>query len=117
MVMKKWIVLKDYKSCYPDPIILKKDDQVIYGKEDKQFANWIFCKSIKTKKEGWVPKQILTRPDSNSLSKVTEDYSANELTVQTGDQLIELKQLNEWTFCKTMENELGWVPTKHLDHT
>ncbi|NGP44897.1 hypothetical protein G4V62_07965 [Bacillaceae bacterium SIJ1] len=61
-----------------------------YGKEDTEFPNWIFCKSLATNKEGWVPKQILTDPDAERLAIVTENYSAHELTISAGEILIGL---------------------------
>ncbi|WP_405108019.1 SH3 domain-containing protein [Paenibacillus sp. FSL K6-1217] len=108
--MQRYTVIKAHTSTYPDPIILQKGQEVWYGREDTQFPNWIFCKSVSTNKEGWVPKQILTSPDSHDIAKVIEDYSAHELTVTQGEILWGLKHLNDWTYCKTDNNEYGWVP-------
>ncbi|MEK3902732.1 SH3 domain-containing protein [Paenibacillus sp. FSL R7-0179] len=108
--MQRYTVIKAHTSTYPDPIILQKGQEVWYGREDTQFPNWIFCKSVSTSKEGWVPKQILTTPDRRGIATVTEDYSAHELTVAQGDLLWGLKHLNDWTYCKTDNNEYGWVP-------
>ncbi|MDN3954977.1 SH3 domain-containing protein [Sporolactobacillus laevolacticus] len=112
--MNKYIVIKDYQSCYPDPIVLKKDEEVVYGKEDTQYPNWIFCKSVTSEKEGWVPKQILTLPDLYSHAKVLQDYSAHELTVKKGELLRGFKNLNDWTYCETSAGEKGWIPTDHI---
>jgi len=93
--MQRYQVIKDYQTCYPDPIILKKGEEILYGKEDTQYPNWIFCKSIISKKEGWVPKQILSSPDAvSSKAIVLQDYSAHELTVNKGELLVGLKHLN-----------------------
>ncbi|OBR64045.1 hypothetical protein A7K91_20350 [Paenibacillus oryzae] len=109
--MQRSIVIKGHTSTYPDPIILEKGQAVLYGKEDTEFPNWIFCKSIITNKEGWVPKQILTTPDAHDIAVVTKDYSAHELTVNQDDILFGLEQLNDWTYCKTENDEYGWVPS------
>lgn len=82
-----------------------------YGKEDTQFPNWIFCKSIATSKEGWVPKQTLTAPNLHDIAIVTKDYLAHELTVNQDDVLLGLEHLNDWTYCKTKNDEFGWIPT------
>lgn len=113
-IFKKFTVIKEYTSCYPDPILLKKDEEILYGREDTQYPNWIFCKSINSNKEGWVPNQILSPPEGSKRAKVLKDYSAHELTVIPGDILHGLEQLNNWTFCKTKTGELGWIPTDHL---
>ncbi|WP_239984860.1 SH3 domain-containing protein [Sporolactobacillus pectinivorans] len=112
--MQEYMVIRDYHSCYPDPIILKKNEEVIYGKEDHQYPNWIFCKSVDSNKEGWVPKQILSAPNSLKHAKVFQGYSAHELTIKKGKQLSGLKNLNEWTYGETAEGEKGWIPTDHL---
>lgn len=113
--MNQFAVIKDYQSCYPDPIVLKKGDEVFYGKEDTQYPNWIFCKSVTSEKEGWVPKQILSSLDSISAKAIVlQDYSAHELTVNKGERLIAIQHLNDWTYCKSQTEEHGWVPTEHL---
>ncbi|WP_313803485.1 hypothetical protein [Cytobacillus sp.] len=103
--------MKSHISNYPDPILLKKEQEVLYCKEDTQFPNWIFCKSIVTHKEGWVPKQLLTKPNKFGIAIVTKDYSAHELTTIPGEILFGLEHLNEWTYCKRKNGEAGWVPT------
>ncbi|WP_067841490.1 SH3 domain-containing protein [Amphibacillus sediminis] len=108
--MKRYIVIKPYTSCYPDPITLKKGDKVYYGKEDTEYPNWIYCKSLITEKEGWVPKQILTSPLEGNISIVKEDYSAHELTVKKQDRLFSQKELNNWLYCRTDDLEWGWIP-------
>ncbi|GIN88542.1 hypothetical protein J6TS2_49280 [Heyndrickxia sporothermodurans] len=111
--MQEYIVITPYTSCYPDPIILFKDEIVMYGKEDTEYPNWIFCESIKTKKKGWVPKQILSI--QNTLKAVVlQDYTANELTVNKNDKVTALSHLNNWTFCISKSGEKGWIPTNHL---
>ncbi|WHY78424.1 SH3 domain-containing protein [Neobacillus sp. WH10] len=112
--MQRYTVIKGHISNYPDPIVLKKEQEVLYGKEDTQFPNWIFCKSITTNKEGWVPKQILTAPNNHGIAIVTKDYSAHELTANQGEILLCLEHLNDWTYCKTENGEIGWIPTSCL---
>ncbi|MCM3617727.1 SH3 domain-containing protein [Sutcliffiella horikoshii] len=112
--MSKYTVIKNHTSKYPDPIILKKDQEVLYGIEDTQYPNWIFCKSTSTNKEGWVPKQILTIPNLDRIAIVTQDYSAHELTIKEGETVLGLANLNDWTYCKTENKELGWIPTSCL---
>ncbi|GGH28979.1 SH3 domain-containing protein [Paenibacillus segetis] len=109
--MQHYTVIKDHISSYPDPIILRKEQEVLYGKEDTQFPNWIFCTSMATQKEGWVPKQILTTPNKQGIAMATKDYSAHELTANQGDLLLGLEHLNDWTYCKTENDEYGWIPT------
>ncbi|WP_028591839.1 SH3 domain-containing protein [Paenibacillus massiliensis] len=113
--MHRYIVIKSHESTYPDPIILQAQQEVLYGAEDTEYPNWIFCKSLLTDKEGWVPKQMLTTPDDSGIAKVLQDYSAHELTVLEGEVLLGMKHLNAWTYCKTEKGELGWVPSTCLN--
>ena len=112
--MQNIIVIKDYQTEYLDPIALKKYDEVECGEESNEYPNWIYCKSLNTKKEGWVPKQILTAQDEFAKSQAIEDYSAKELTVKKDEILTALKHLNNWTLCKAQTGEIGWIPTENL---
>ncbi|TGA98453.1 hypothetical protein E4665_07975 [Sporolactobacillus shoreae] len=112
--MPRYTVIENYQSCYPDPIVLKRGEEVLYGEEDTQYPNWIFCQSLKSKKEGWVPKQILSSPNHLAHAKVLDDYSAHELTVTKGERLHGLKHLNDWTYCRTGSGKQGWIPSDHI---
>ncbi|MCM2588128.1 SH3 domain-containing protein [Rossellomorea marisflavi] len=111
--MNQYVVIKPHHSTYPDPITLKTGDKVIYGKEDTEYPNWVFCTST-SGKEGWVPKQILSQDKLAPFATVSEDYSAHELTVKVGETLTGLHQLNEWTFCCRDTGEEGWIPDSCL---
>ncbi|EBF3114969.1 hypothetical protein FHL56_22115 [Salmonella enterica] len=60
---------------------------------------------------GWVPGQILDR--DGGLAK--EDYTARELEVRKGDELVGLKSLNGWMWCERLsDGQSGWVPLSLL---
>ncbi|MGG2093510.1 SH3 domain-containing protein [Bacillus sp. S13(2024)] len=112
--MKQFKVVHPHYSNYPEPIVLAQGDVVIYGREDTEFPNWIFCEAIHSKKRGWVPKQILSTPNGEQIAAALTDYSAHELTV-TPSMLVEKElELNEWSFVHTTQAEKGWVPNKVL---
>ncbi|MBS4188990.1 hypothetical protein KHA94_02005 [Bacillus sp. FJAT-49705] len=48
--MPQYKVIKEHISNYPDPIVLKKGLEVLYGNENTQFPNWVFYESISTNK-------------------------------------------------------------------
>lgn len=112
--MKRYQVVHSHFSNYPDPIVLAKGDTVLYGREDTEFPNWIFCEAIHSQKRGWVPKQILSSPDANQISTVLTDYSAYELTVNPGMIVEQEYELNEWSLVHTTDGKKGWVPNKVL---
>jgi len=112
--MKRYQVVHSHFSNYPDPIVLAKGDTVLYGREDTEFPNWIFCEAIHSQKRGWVPQQILSSPDANQISTILTDYSAYELTVTPGMIVEQEYELNEWSLVHTTDGEKGWVPNKVL---
>ncbi|RAI98347.1 variant SH3 domain-containing protein [Paenibacillus pabuli] len=113
-IMKQYKVVYPHLSNYPDPIVLAIGDVVIYGREDTEFPNWIFCEAIHSKKRGWVPKQILSKPTEENKATVLAHYSAYELTVTPGMLVEKEFELNEWSFVHTTHGEKGWVPNRVL---
>ncbi|MBV6682623.1 hypothetical protein KV679_02840 [Bacillus sp. JRC01] len=111
--MKRYIIIQPHLSTYPDPITLNTGDKVIYGREDTEYPNWIFCISPSGKK-GWVPKQILSTDPSTDIATVTQSYSAHELTVEAGENMTAHHHLNEWTLCRRDTGEEGWIPNRCL---
>ena len=112
--MMRYKVIKERKSDYPNPIEIKKDEIVSVGEEyvdNKNWSNWIKCTN-KDNVSGWVPKQIL-KIDKN-LARVLEDYSANELNINVGEEIEVIKILNGWTWSKNFNDELGWIPLENI---
>jgi hypothetical protein len=109
-----YIVVKDHRTEFPNPLSLEKGELVIVGEEsDKSWPNWVFCKKIDGSNEGWVPKQIIEYENANG--KIIEDYSAKELDIDKGTIVEGIKELNGWLWLKnTKTSEIGWVPTDNL---
>ncbi|MFC0523744.1 SH3 domain-containing protein [Pontibacillus salicampi] len=108
-----YIVTKNHTSNYPNPIKLTKGQTVSIGERytgNENWYNWIYCYTIDSKLEGWVPEQIIEAP-----GKVLEDYIAKELNVEIGELLFKQKDLNGWCWAKKLNssNE-GWVPNENV---
>ena len=111
----EYIVVKERKTDYPDPIIVKKGDRVLtFEKCDViGWENWIKCEV--NMKKGWVPIQVLKKID-NRNSIANEDYTANELTIEIGDKFIKENEMNGWSF-GFLEKEpkiKGWIPNENI---
>src|SRR5690606_15251699 len=65
--------------------------------------NWIFC-SMSRHSGGWVPEQIIERLPGDA-GRALEDYSAREMNVDPGDQVLGERTLNAWCWCR---RPLGW---------
>ncbi len=112
----KYIVVKRYESQYPDPITVKKGEKVKLGKRYaglENWPNWIYCHSLRTSKEGWVPEQIIRTKGEYGV--LIANYTAKELDVEKGEQVTGERELNEWIWCRRdRDYEEGWVPKINL---
>ena len=114
--MKKFRTIREWKTNYPNPIILEQNDIVeILEKENDNpnWEKWIFCK--KNNILGWIPEQIINKT-GNKKGILKERYSAKELNVNKGEKIIEIKELNGWIWAKRkLNNEKGWLPLEILE--
>ena len=111
-MQEEYIVVHKYESSNINPIELKAGDVVEIGeksKDDGSWANWIYCVSIRTKRAGWTPVQILEIAGEKGVA--TTDYTAKEMTVAVGDVVQGHNELNGWLWCtRKSDGESGWVP-------
>lgn len=109
-------VVKEHRSNYPQPITLVKGDSVIVGERYagvEGWNNWVFCTKLDHSAQGWVPEQLLQR--DGELGVLTADYTAKELNVDIGDEVVSSKELNGWMWCEKLgDHATGWVPKENL---
>jgi hypothetical protein len=113
-VSKKYFVIKEYLSPYPDPIHFKKGVIVDVGetyKGDPDWADWVWCTG-KNKSSAWVPKQYI-HYDSGQWVLKTE-FNAMEISVDVGDCLDVYEIVNGFGMAEKPDGKRGWVPMKHL---
>lgn len=103
------IVFQKYESCYPNPLILKVGDKVkILKKEtNPEWPDWFFCKTIDNN-EGWISIKYIS--GTVGEVEITKPYNATELTVEPGEDLIQLKEEGGWVWCRNSLGHEGWVP-------
>ncbi|MCU8017446.1 hypothetical protein L5M36_11170 [Shewanella sp. SM72] len=116
MTTKKYIVVNAHESEFPNPITFKKGDPLTVGDKyagPEGWDLWFLC-TTPGQDAGWVPGQVIQRlKNSNGLA--LEDYTARELNVHEGEQLIGTRMLNGWVWCiKAVSEESGWVPLENL---
>ncbi len=101
--------VKDHRSKFPNPIRFQKGDRVITGKQDTEFAGWVWV-TTRDGNQGWAPMAYL-RPVTGSDGAVAhQDYSAQELDIRTGEVLVVYFVLNEWGWVENRQGACGWVP-------
>ncbi|MFO7881061.1 MAG: SH3 domain-containing protein [Kosmotogaceae bacterium] len=112
----RYKVTKTFKSDLESFIELNKGERVykegIYEGNEK-WPNWIYCKKLDSKEEGWVPLQILEKEGETVVAK--EHYSAREMNVDKGEIVEGIKRLNGWIWCLKESGNEGWVPEENLN--
>ena len=108
---KKARVKANYASSSFDPLIFRKGESVVTTYESEDWPGWIWCIN-NDGKNGWAPISYLEI--SEDSAKALRDYSAAELTVREGDELIVLEEESGWCWCEYSDGEKGWVPEEIL---
>ncbi len=114
--VKKYVVIQNRKSDYPEPLQLKKGDVVHIGRAfsgKDGWENWIFC--TKDGISGWVPQQIIEN-NKDMTGSIIEDYSARELEIFKGEIIVAEKEMNGWIwgFKENDKADKGWVPLENV---
>jgi len=107
-----WECISDHRTQYPNPIKLSKGEVVKLGEPapEEKWKNWIWAENVKGQ-GGWVPVQLIDKTNGNLKGVVKEKYSARELNINAGENVIKIKSLNGWTWVRNIGNhEEGWIP-------
>ena len=116
METRKYLVIKDHTSMYPEPMTLAKGAPLAVGEKyegPEGWDGWFFCETP-GQRGGWVPAQIIEIVD-DKRARAREDYTARELNVKAGDVLLGSRILNGWVWCAVPGSaKSGWVPLAHL---
>ena len=112
---KRYRVILNYQSPYPDPIIFHKGEEVFVGKEftdDPDWKDWVWCEG-KQGNQAWVPKQFLEIRANRGI--FITDYNALELSVVVGETLDVHEIVNGFGMAEKSDGSHGWVPMKNLE--
>jgi len=109
---EKGRVMGDYKSAFPDPLIIRAGEKLRIGGKKSSWPGWIWCTNGK-KHSGWVPERYVERQGETGLALY--DYNATELSVSAGEELVLRKEESGWIWCTNQRGESGWVPAEHVE--
>jgi hypothetical protein len=112
---KRYQVIADYQSPYPNPILFQEGEKVRVGKEftdDPDWKDWLWCEGEHDNK-AWVPKQYLKIEREQAV--FVTDYNALELSVIVGEVLIVYEIVNGFGMAEKRSGERGWVPLRNLE--
>ena len=102
----------EYRAEYRDPIRVTAGERVSVGREDNEFPGWKWCKASDNR-EGWVPVELLSNQGGETV--VSENYSARELAVQPGEEVMVEQARHDWLLVRNIEGERGWIPASHIE--
>ena len=105
-------VISEYRSPFPDPLKLHKDEMVKIKEKESEWQGWIWC-ITKNGKEGWVPENYIEIQGKNA--RLLQDYDATELNVDVGEKLVIEKEESGWVWVSNEENRKGWVPLENVE--
>jgi hypothetical protein len=113
--MASHIITKPYKTQYSNPITLKAGEVVTLGQEEteEKWKGWIWAETANDK--GWIPIQIVNFIEGRTKGIITASYTAKELDVEAGDEVVKIKSLNGWSWVRNLKNnEEGWIPDEMI---
>lgn len=111
-------VIKDYQAQYLDPISVQGGETLIVSeKVDYWNGNpewvWVWCTDQRGK-SGWVPRGAIDFDANGTSGTARYDYTARELTVAVGDELVVGREESGWVWCTDQQEKSGWVPADHV---
>ncbi|HEV2730234.1 MAG TPA: SH3 domain-containing protein [Terriglobales bacterium] len=102
----------EHKIEYPDPIRVEAGETVNVGREDAEFPGWKWCKASDGR-EGWVPVELLSGEGAEAT--VLQDYSAREVEVRPGEEVIVEEARHDWLLVRNGQGERGWIPAANTE--
>lgn len=112
MTVKYCKVIAEYKSPFPDPLKIRRDDQVHPTEKKSEWSGWIWCIN-KNGKEGWIPRSYLKIQDNHA--HLLRDYDATELTAKVGEEFVVEEEESGWFLVSGREGRKGWIPIKNVE--
>jgi diadenosine tetraphosphate (Ap4A) HIT family hydrolase len=104
--------IRDYRSAYPEPVIIKAGEELDIGQRNDHWSGWIWCTNRRGQSR-WVPESYVERSGNKCIA--LRDYEATELSVKAGERLIIRQGESGWFWCTNQLGQSGWVPGEHLE--
>ncbi|GCE21269.1 SRPBCC family protein [Dictyobacter kobayashii] len=116
--VKRYRVVKNYGMSNTDPFEVRAGESFeVSGKVDAWDGNsdwiWIWCTDPRGK-SGWVSKNMIDFHADGKTGSARSAYTARELTVSVGNELMGDQADSGWLWCTNRQGENGWVPLAHL---
>jgi hypothetical protein len=107
-------IVRDYRTQYANRIGFAAGEIVTLGARDTEWPAFVWTVTPIDGNAGWAPFEWL-RPLGDGRAEALRDYSAQELDVDAGDEVVLHAELGGWWWCEHADGRCGWVPTEHLE--
>lgn len=111
--MNRARVVRDYRTQYTYPIRFAAGEIVTLGARDSEWPAFIWTTTADGN-AGWAPVDWLT-PLGGGRAEALRDYSAQELDVDVGDEIVPHHELGGWWWCERADRQCGWIPATHME--
>src|SRR5437667_6050166 len=112
MPQRKVRIKVEHRIEYPDPLRVAAGERVNVGHESAGFPGWKWCKASDGR-EGWVPVELLSNEGAETT--VLQDYSARELAVRPGEEVIVEESGHEWWLVRNALGERGRIRASRIE--
>lgn len=111
-------VIEEYQSSNPAPFSVHAGETFQISERvnlwnDNPAWVWIWCVDFRGR-GGWVPKNAFAVSPGGLVGTAFFAYTAEELTVRVGDELLAYQEESGWIWCKTSDGRSGWVPAQSV---
>lgn len=113
--MARAVLLRDYRTQYPDPIAFRAGEKVLAGEHDGEWPEFLWATDARGR-SGWVHQRYLDRDHGDAVAIL--DYDARELDATTGEQVELIEEAGGWWWARNDSGAQGWLPARdlHIDH-
>ena len=105
--MPRFIANSDYEEKDRNPLTLSAGDEVTVGPADRAWPGWVWAQD-NNGRGGYIPEEIM-EPTGEGRFALMENFDPAVLTIHRGDELVSLKQIHGWHWCKNTAGDQGWV--------
>lgn len=106
-------ITHDYRTQYANPIRFAAGEIVTLGERDTEWPAFIWA-ITRDGNAGWAPFDWL-KPLDGGRAEALRDYSAQELDVDQGDDVVLHSELGGWWWAQRRDGRCGYVPAEHLE--
>ncbi len=102
---------KPHRATYTDPLTAKAGERLSVEERESEWPGWVWA-TAPSGQSGWVPRAYLTPLEGAAI--LQRDYSAQELTVAAGIDVVVLRAESGWVWVRDPEGCEGWIPANVL---